>query len=83
MTVASRAVMMAVMTEARTTDVELKGHTSLTDAGHVQEDKHISHRVAVLTMGKVESAIPIHIIYDTALCVLKWIRKSYESHCLY
>ena len=30
MTVASRAVMMAVMTEARTTDVEQEGHTSLT-----------------------------------------------------
>ena len=30
MTVASRAVVMAVMTEARTTDVELKGHISLT-----------------------------------------------------
>ena len=28
MTVASRAVMMAVMTEARTTDVEQEGHTS-------------------------------------------------------
>ena len=28
MTVASRAVMMAVMTEARTTDVKLKGHAS-------------------------------------------------------
>ena len=28
MTVASRAVTMAVMTEARTTDVELKGHAS-------------------------------------------------------
>ena len=28
MTVASRAVVMAVMTEARTTDVELRRHTS-------------------------------------------------------
>ena len=60
MTVASRAVMMAVMTEARTTDVELKEHNSLTDVGHVQEDRYISHWVAVLAVGKVESAIPIH-----------------------
>ena len=59
MTVASRAVVMAVMTEARTTDVEQEGHTSLTDVGHVQENRHISHLVVVLTVGKVESAIPI------------------------
>ena len=43
MTVASRAVMMAVMTEARTTDVELKGHTSLT----ISDVRQTSHCVAV------------------------------------
>ena len=35
-----RAVMIAVMTEAKATDMELKGH-SLTDVE--QEDRHISH----------------------------------------
>ena len=43
MTVASRAVMMAVMTEARTTDVELKGHTSLT----ISDVRQTSHCVGV------------------------------------
>ena len=55
MTVASRAVIMAVKTKARTTDVdpELKGHTILTDvgqAGHivasvVEQEGHTSHWV--------------------------------------
>ena len=43
MTVASRAVMMAVMTEARTTDVKLKGHTSLT----ISDVRQTSHCVGV------------------------------------
>ena len=43
MTVASRAVMLAVMTEARTTDVELEGHTSLT----ISDVRQTSHCVAV------------------------------------
>ena len=43
MTVASRAVVMAVMTEARTTDVKLKGHTSLT----ISDVRQTSHCVAV------------------------------------
>ena len=40
MTVASRAVMMAVMTEARTTDVEQEGHTSLT-ISDVRQTSHV------------------------------------------
>ena len=47
MTVASRAVMMAVMTEARTTDVEQEGHTSLT----ISDVRQTSHCVAVEQVG--------------------------------
>ena len=47
MTVASRAVMMAVMTEVRTTDVELKGHTSLT----ISDVRQTSHCVGVEQVG--------------------------------
>ena len=47
MTVASRAVMMAVMTEAWTTDVKLKGHASLT----ISDERQTSHCVAVEQVG--------------------------------
>ena len=47
MTVASRAVVMAVMTEARTTDVELEGHTSLT----ISDVRQTSHCVGVEQVG--------------------------------
>ena len=43
MTVASRAVMIAVMTEARTTDVVQEGHTSLT----ISDMRQTSHCVGV------------------------------------
>ena len=43
MTVASRAVMMAVMTEARTTELEQEGHASLT----ISDVRQTSHCVVV------------------------------------
>ena len=75
MTVASRAVMMAVMTEARTTDVEQEGHTSRWL--EVEQEGHTSHWVevkggAVLTSRVVaveESPAPIilHIFIGKAI----------------
>ena len=53
MTVASRAVMMAVMTEARTTDVEQEGHTSVTVS--TNEVVH-EGQVAVSDVGQVGHA---------------------------
>ena len=61
MTVASRAVMMAVMTEARTTDVEQEGHTS-----------HWVHVVVeggvVLTSRVVGGPSPVHTNMLTCAC---------------
>ena len=51
MTVVSRAVMVAVMTEARTTDVELKGH-AVTDVGQ-EGQASLRPWVAVLAVDKV------------------------------
>ena len=49
--------MMAVMTEARTTDVELKGHTS--HWVEVEQEGHTSHWVVTQIEGKVESDVPM------------------------